>query len=64
MFLAIGTKNDKFVRCEPSALDWNTRRWRLIEEIIRYDPDIICLQEVDHFKLLELALGSLGYNGR
>lgn len=60
----IGTKNDKFVRCDPSALDWSTRRWRLIEEIIRYDPDIICLQEVDHFKLLEMALGSIGYHGR
>jgi len=60
----IGTKNDKFVRCNPSALIWNTRRWRLIEEIIRYDPDIICLQEVDHFKLLEMALGSIGFSGR
>jgi len=60
----IGTKNDKFVRCPPSALDWTTRRWRIIEEIIRYDPDIVCLQEVDHFKLLEKALGSIGYHGR
>jgi len=60
----IGTKNDKFVRCPPSALDWSTRRWRLIEELIRYDPDILCLQEVDHFKLLEMSLGSVGYAGR
>jgi nocturnin len=60
----IGTKNDKFVRCNPTALDWTTRRWRIIEEIVRYDPDIICLQEVDHFKLLEMALGSVGYKGR
>jgi len=60
----IGTKNDKFVRCPPSALDWSTRRWRLLEEIIRYDPDIVCLQEVDHFKLFEMSLGSVGYAGR
>jgi len=60
----IGTKNDKFVRCPPCALDWTTRRWRIIEEIIRYDPDIVCLQEVDHFKFLEKALGSIGYHGR
>merc|ERR1719186_37941 len=59
----LGTKNDKFVRCNPSALVWSTRRWRLIEEIIRYDPDIICLQEVDHFKMLQRALGSIGYEG-
>jgi len=60
----IGTKNDKFVCCPPSALDWSTRRWRLLEEIIRYDPDIVCLQEVDHFKLFEMSLGSVGYAGR
>ena len=36
----------------------------LKEEIIRYDPDVVCLQEVDHFKMLEMALGSIGYHGR
>ena len=61
---AIGTKNDKFVRCNPEALNWTTRRWRILEEIIRYDPDVVCLQEVDHFKILEMALGSIGYHGR
>jgi len=60
----IGTKNDKFVRCNPAALHWTTRRWRILEEIIRYDPDVVCLQEVDHFKMLEMALGSIGYHGR
>lgn len=59
----LGTKKDRFVRCSPVALDWSTRRWRLIEELVRYDPDIICLQEVDHYKLLEMALGSVGYKG-
>ena len=62
--LALGTKKDRFVRSSPVALDSSTRRWRLIEELIRFDPDIICLQEVDHFKLLEMALGSVGYKGR
>jgi len=60
----LGTKNDKFVCCPAQALDWNTRRWRLIQEIVRYSPDLICLQEVDHFKLLQAALGSIGYTGR
>eukprot|EP00092_Neocalanus_flemingeri_P005276 GFUD01005678.1.p1 GENE.GFUD01005678.1~~GFUD01005678.1.p1 ORF type:complete len:445 (+),score=120.49 GFUD01005678.1:393-1727(+) len=61
---ALGTKADNFVQCNPSALDWQTRRWRIIEEIVRYDPDIICLQEVDHFRMLQRALGSIGYSGR
>jgi len=60
----LGSKNDKFVRCNPLALEWRTRRWKILEEIIRYDPDIICLQEVDHHKLLQRALGSIKYCGR
>ena len=60
----MGTKNDKFVCCPAEALVWETRRWRLLHEILRYEPDIICLQEVDHFNLLERALGSVGYSGR
>ena len=60
---AIGTKNDKFVRCPEAALDWRTRRFRMLEEIVRHDPDIVCLQEVDHFKFLRKSLSSLGYMG-
>jgi hypothetical protein len=44
LFAAIGTKNDKFVRCPEAALDWHTRRFRMLEEIVRHDPDIVCLQ--------------------
>lgn len=42
----LGTQNDGFVRCPLAALDWRTRRWRLLEELLRHHPDIICLQEV------------------
>jgi len=59
----LGTKNDKFVKCPLPALDWTTRRWRLLEEIVRYDPDIVCLQEVDHISLFKRALSSIGYSG-
>ena len=60
----LGTKCDKLVRCDPRALLWTTRRWRILEELLAQDADIICLQEVDHFDLLERALGSVGYSGR
>lgn len=43
---------------------WSKRRWRLLSEILRYQPDIVCLQEVDHYSLFEKALGSVGYTGR
>ena len=62
-FAAIGTKNDKFVECPDEALDWRTRRFRMLEEIARHDADIVCLQEVDHFKFLRKSLASLGYVG-
>ena len=52
LFPALGTQNDGFVCCPPEALEWKTRRWRLMEELVRYQPDILCLQEVVKLKLL------------
>ena len=63
-FSAIGTKIDKFVLADSRALDWSSRRWRLVEEILRHQPDLVCLQEVDHFPFIEAALASTGYSGR
>ena len=42
----LGSQNDGFVRCPLAALEWRTRRWRLLEELVRHQPDILCLQEV------------------
>ena len=60
----LGTKGDIFVECPAAALSWSGRRWRILEELVRHQPDIICLQEVDHFHTLERALGSIGYLGK
>ena len=35
-----------------------------MEEILRHQPDLVCLQEVDHFPFIEAALASTGYSGR
>jgi len=59
----LGSQNDGFILCPAPALDWSTRRWRLLSELVRHQPDILCLQEVDHFPLLDRALSSLGYQG-
>ena len=61
---ALGTGVDNFVRCDPTALHWANRRWRIIEEIVQHSPTVICLQEVDNFDILSRALGSIGYQGR
>ena len=60
---ALGTSVDCF-QSPAACLDWESRKWRVVEEIVRQEADIICLQEVDHFRLLERVLASLGYLGR
>ncbi|XP_008190601.1 nocturnin isoform X3 [Tribolium castaneum] len=60
---ALGQMNDHFVKCPDEALEWNSRKFRIIEEIVEYCPDIICLQEVDHFNFLKYILGTQGYTG-
>lgn len=43
-FLALGVMNDNFVESPPESLDWPIRRFLMLQEIIQYDPDIICLE--------------------
>ena len=62
--LAIGTKLDNFCLRDPRILDWSSRRWRVLEEVLQHRPDVITLQEVDHFSFLAPALASVGYCGR
>ncbi|XP_050432271.1 nocturnin isoform X2 [Adelges cooleyi] len=60
---ALGQNNDKFDLCPPEALEWKRRRCHLLEEILRHSPDVICLQEVDHFDFLSRALATQSYSG-
>lgn len=59
----LGMHNDGFVRCPVDALTWDCRRYQLIQEIVQNDPDIVCLQEVDHFKFLQKILATQNYEG-
>ncbi|UYV72747.1 CCRN4L [Cordylochernes scorpioides] len=60
---ALGTSKDNFIQCPKEALQWTVRRWRILEQIAAYCPDVVCLQEVDHFDCLRQDLGSVGYTG-
>ncbi|XP_049864644.1 nocturnin isoform X2 [Schistocerca gregaria] len=60
---SLGQTNDNFVCCPDDALEWHRRRYHIAEEIVQYCPDVICLQEVDHFSFLTKVLGSQGYSG-
>ncbi|XP_063075663.1 nocturnin isoform X2 [Engraulis encrasicolus] len=59
---ALGEGLDGFVRCPLEALNWSERKYLILEEILTYQPDILCLQEVDHyFDTFQPILARLGY---
>lgn len=60
---ALGVRNDNFIACPKEALAWKTRRYRMLEEMLVYLPDVLCLQEVDHFNFLNKMLRLINYQG-
>ncbi|KAL6296998.1 hypothetical protein ACE6H2_005140 [Prunus campanulata] len=54
---------NRYSYCPEWALSWEYRMQNIINEIIEYDADILCLQERDHFEdLLKPALAKCGYS--
>jgi nocturnin len=52
------------IRPSPFSLSWEHRKSLLINEIGRYDADVVSLQEVDHYYDFFLPeLRKLGYDG-
>lgn len=61
---ALGEGSDGFIRCPLEALRWQERKYLILEEILTYRPDILCLQEVDHYyDTLGPIMAGLGYQG-
>ncbi|XP_027093423.1 carbon catabolite repressor protein 4 homolog 1-like isoform X4 [Coffea arabica] len=59
------TVSGAYTHCPNWALTWEYRRRNLLNEILSYDADILCLQEVqsDHFKnFFEPEFAKLGYS--
>ncbi|RQM25042.1 hypothetical protein B5M09_010343 [Aphanomyces astaci] len=60
-------RHDKggFILAPPECLPWSYRRnlYEILAEIARYAPDIICLEELDHFDWMQDQLDRLGYSG-
>ncbi|KAG9480131.1 hypothetical protein GDO78_011902 [Eleutherodactylus coqui] len=60
---ALGEGKDNFVKCPLEALKWEERKYLILEEILMYRPDVLCLQEVDHyFDTFQPLLSRLGYH--
>lgn len=51
------------MRCPDEALTWEHRKYLIVQEIVQHNPDVVCLQEVDHFKFLQTVLGTQDYAG-
>lgn len=49
-------------KSQVEAINWEKfRMWRLLQEITRYNSDIICLQEADFYDDIKPYLHDLGY---
>ncbi|XP_018412597.1 PREDICTED: nocturnin [Nanorana parkeri] len=59
---ALGEGKDNFLKCPMEALKWEERKYLILEEILIYRPEVLCLQEVDHyFDTFQPILSRLGY---
>nr|CAB3470259.1 unnamed protein product [Digitaria exilis] len=45
------------------AMGWDSRRRLIIREIRHWDPDLVCLQEVDRFQDIAAGMKCRGYEG-
>lgn len=55
---------DSLSICPKETFDWeNFRRWRTLQELVRYDSDIICVEEADFYEEIKPYMSSLGYTG-
>ncbi|NWZ76399.1 ANGE1 protein, partial [Poecile atricapillus] len=55
---------DLYVHCHPDILNWNYRLPNLLQEIQHWDPDILCLQEVQenhYWEQLEPTFKEMGF---
>ncbi|KAK3099692.1 hypothetical protein FSP39_008142 [Pinctada imbricata] len=60
---ALSQGADNFILCPAEALKWENRSLRIVEELLRNDASILCLQEVDFFSTLKDHLGKAHFSG-
>jgi len=56
--------HNNFIKCPDSALKWEYRSSLILEELLRSEADVFCLEEVDHYHdFYEPELSKHGYEG-
>jgi len=61
---ALGTEAGSFDKVPVECLKWAFRKYRILEQILLVNPDVICLEEVDHFgDYFQPIFDSLGFDG-
>ncbi len=50
-------------QCPVDAIAWDYRQKHILAEISRRRPDIVCLQELDHFADIDRILSQMNYKG-
>jgi len=58
-----GDTEKTFIKVPKKCLDFNYRGFRIVEEIARHRPDIVCVEECDQFTFLEHYLQFYEYKG-
>lgn len=54
---------ERYFYCKNEKLDFEHRKWSLLSEIVKYQPDVLCLQELDHFDFWDEQLQHHGFRG-
>ena len=63
IFVALSRGKDNFVMCPDTALSWGYRKDRIFEELSRYQPHILCLEEVDFYETLKETMAEANFKG-
>ncbi|CAB3979366.1 Hypothetical predicted protein [Paramuricea clavata] len=62
--LSYSSPTENFIKCAPEVLGWPARQERILQDILLYSPDVVCLEEVDHFHdYFSPKLKAHGYSG-
>jgi mRNA deadenylase 3'-5' endonuclease subunit Ccr4 len=47
VLIALSYTKDNFVRVDDATVAYETRKWRILEQILLHQPDLISLEEMD-----------------